>query len=217
MRKVPIYLVRFSSQYEITSTFMRFQEYYESPRFRGRVFSWEDFMDWYAKQKGNFTYFEDWNGFNIPSHVLAPFYAGKFNPLMKKEEKLLSRFKNMGGNFYIIGTWRTGKEGDLNHEITHGLFYCRPDYQRQVRRCMRHFDTSVIKRELLKLGYHSAVIVDEINAYVLNDIGGLKDTKLSGVRHLRIALRKIFRSYFGYDIWEKEDRFLLQQIHQVTF
>lgn len=96
MGKVPIYLVRLPNRYKLASTFMRFQEYYESSKFRGRIFSSEEFMDWYAKQKGNSTYFQDWgSGFNIPSCVLTPFYAGKFDPLDKKEKKLLKAFRNI--------------------------------------------------------------------------------------------------------------------------
>lgn len=213
--KTPIYLVRLSSQYELNATFMRFQEHYESPKFRGRVFSREEFMDWYAKENGNFTYFEDWDGCNIPSYVLWPFYEGKFDPLTAKEKKILGAFQNMRGKFYIIGTRQKGRIDGLAHEIVHGLFYCYPDYQKQVRQCVRRFDTPVIRKELFGLGYHPAVIVDEINAYMLAGISSLKKTKLSDVRKLRIELRKIFQSHFGYALKDKKASFLLRQVHQV--
>jgi hypothetical protein len=76
-----IYLLRFKTQYELTSTFLRVQEYYESPRFQGRIFTLEQFMDWYAAQYGSFSYFEDWSGFNVPSTAFQPFFDGKFDPL----------------------------------------------------------------------------------------------------------------------------------------
>lgn len=215
MEKIPIYLVRFSTQYRLNATFLRFQEHYESPKFRGRVFSWEEFMDWYAKQKGNFTYFQDWAGFNIPSCVLTPFYAGKFDPLTKKEKKLLETFQTVRGNFYVIGTRRNEKTDTLSHEITHGLFYCYPDYRKSVRQCIRRFNTSVIREELLEFGYHPAVVADEINAYMLCGADRLKKTKPSDVRQLRVELGKVFKSYFGYDIAKKKTSFLLRRIHHI--
>lgn len=84
-----IYLLRFKTQYELAATFLRVQEHYESPRFHGRIFSLEQFMDWYAKRYGNFTYYEDWAGFNVPSTALQPFYEGKFDPLSEKEKEFL--------------------------------------------------------------------------------------------------------------------------------
>ena len=44
-----IFVIRFRSQYELASTFLRFQEHYESARFKNRVFTLEEFMDWYAR------------------------------------------------------------------------------------------------------------------------------------------------------------------------
>src|SRR5687767_6039954 len=88
-----IFVVRFQSQYELASTFLRVQEHYESPRFRNRVFSLEQFMDWYARRYGAFTYYEDWAGFNVPSTALAAFYQGKFDPLLRKEQRLLKMFR----------------------------------------------------------------------------------------------------------------------------
>lgn len=103
----------------------------------------------------------------------------------------------------------------MGHEIIHGFFHLHRDYQKQVRQCVRRFDTRVIRKELLSFGYHSAVIVDEINAYVLTELSGLKDTKLSDVRGLQIALDKIFKNYFGYELREKKTEFLLRQIHRI--
>src|SRR5882757_828898 len=90
-----IYLLRFKTQYELTSTFLRVQEHYESPEFHGRIFSLEQYMDWYAEQYGNFTYYQDWSGFNVPSTAFAPFYAGAFDPLTRKERRLLRFFERL--------------------------------------------------------------------------------------------------------------------------
>ena len=88
-----IFLVRFDTQYALASTFLRIQEHYESSRFRNRVFTLEEYMDWYAERFGAFTYYQDWSGFNVPSTAFDPFYAGRFDPLMRKEERLLRLFE----------------------------------------------------------------------------------------------------------------------------
>src|SRR4249920_176504 len=100
-----IFLVRFDSQYELASTFLRIQEHYESSRFRGRVFTLEQYMDWYAARFGAFTYFEDWSGFNVPSTAFEPFYRGRFDPLLRKEARLLRRFRRFRHRrtpYYVI-------------------------------------------------------------------------------------------------------------------
>ena len=90
-----IHLLSFDTQHDLTSTFLRFQEHYESPRFKGEVFTLDEFQDWYIKnspngiETGKFTYHTDWNGFNIPSHILKPFYEGKFDPLSFDEQAIL--------------------------------------------------------------------------------------------------------------------------------
>jgi hypothetical protein len=82
-----IHLLVFDNQYDLASTFLRFQEHYESPEFAGKVFTLDEYKNWYinhsprASKDGVFTYYEDWNGFNIPSKILKPFYGGKFSPL----------------------------------------------------------------------------------------------------------------------------------------
>ena len=118
-----IYLLRFKTQYELTSTFLRVQEHYESPQFHGRIFTLEQYMDWYVAENGAFTYFQDWSGFNVPSTAFQPFYEGKFDPLTRKEKRLLGLFRNLHGRFYVIGIYDDGKKGTLTHELAHALFF----------------------------------------------------------------------------------------------
>ena len=102
MEKIKIYLVLFKTQYQLAATFMRFQEYYDSPQFKGKIFSVEEYMDWYANVNGKFSYFEDWPAFNIPSQTLKMFFAGWFNPLTNKEKKLLDVFRGISKGGGII-------------------------------------------------------------------------------------------------------------------
>ena len=126
-----IHLLVFDSSEELASVFLRFQEYYESPEFRGKVFSLEDFKGWYTKNSpsgmktGEFKYYSDWNGFNVPSSILESFRDGSFDPLSKEERKFLDMFRDEKEPFYVIGVLKGGDGFDdsMRHEIAHGMFY----------------------------------------------------------------------------------------------
>ena len=72
--KPNIFLFEFKHNYDMCMHFLRYQEYYESssPKYRGKAFEIFDFMRWYSLKygKGAFTYVDDWDGFNIPSHII---------------------------------------------------------------------------------------------------------------------------------------------------
>jgi hypothetical protein len=196
-----IHLLIFDTQRDVTSTFLRFQEHYESPEFRGKTFSLDEFKKWYVpnspkgRKTGEFTYHTDWNGFNIPSYVLKPFYSGKFNPLTEQERKFLEIFKDEPEPFYIIGVHRATKKLSslLKHEIAHGLFYTDENYRSEVLGVLSHFDVEPIKVELRsKAGYHEQVLEDECQAY---SIASLKKLKTSIPKELSNNLRMIYRKY----------------------
>ena len=172
-----IILLIFKNQFEITSTFLRFQEHYESPKFRGKIFTLAEFKKWYTDVKGRFSYYTDWNGFNIPSQILQPFYSGKFNPLSVKEEKLLQKLQSEKGKFYVIGIHKdiNNLSALLKHEIAHGLFYTDKIYKKKVLAILQKFNLEEIKRELKSSeGYHDDVLDDEVHAYSLDTVRNLQ-------------------------------------------
>jgi hypothetical protein len=186
-----IFLVRFDTQYELASTFLRVQEHYESSRFRNRVFSLEEYMDWYAAEFGAFTYFQDWSGFNVPSSAFDAFFQGKFDPLLEKEERLLRLFRREPTPYYVIGI---ASEMDLKHELAHALFFTRPAYRSAVLAAMRGYDTSALKNRLAKLGYHRSVLVDEAHAYLVAPADA-RAVAARALAPLRKDLRAIYRKY----------------------
>jgi len=138
-----IFHLRFDEMNEMAEAFLRFQEHYESPEFKGKIFTLDEYKEWYmenspdAKEAGEFTYYDDWGGFNIPSEILEPFYDGKFDPLSDKERMLLDVFlEHRGKLFYIIATGKSEKEGkdesSLKHELAHGLFYVHRQYRSEA-------------------------------------------------------------------------------------
>ncbi len=187
-----IFQLEFNSQLELASTFLRFEEFYESPRFRGKIFSLKEFKEWYTKEKGAFTYYEDWPAFNIPSSVLKPFIQGKFDPLSPAEKQLISIFKNVSGIFYIIGVV-VGADSLCDHELAHALFFTIPSYREQVLSILNKFNVDKIKQELMGMsGYCEEVLDDEVNAWTLT----LSDElKAKPQKELKSELEKLFLEF----------------------
>lgn len=169
-----IFLLEFDSSVEAAKTFLRFQEHYESPEFKGKIFSLKDYIKWYKTQtdNGKFTYYYDWSGFNIPSWVLEPFKKNYFRDLSTREKALLKMFENETGGYYIIGVQK-GKADDLKHEIMHGLYYINPDYKKTVdiiladQKSLPSNNLTEIYDVIEKAGYHGDVLHDEVHAYLV--------------------------------------------------
>ncbi len=190
-----IFLLKFSTQYELAATFLRFQEHAESSRFSGRTFSLEQFMDWYAGKFGNFTYFQDWAGFNVPSTALEPFRAGAFDPLLEKERRFLKLFARERRPFYVIGVGETHSRSDLAHEIAHALFFTSPEYRDAVLAGMRGYDTASLRRALSRMGYSRGVLMDEVHAYLVAGAEGVAGPAVGRLAALRRALQSIFAEH----------------------
>lgn len=177
--KESVFHIRFESKYLVTSTFMRLQEFYESPikSIKGKYFSIEKYMDEYAKLKGNFTYNSDWSGFNVPDYIVRVFFELFDFDLTQKEKNLkkcISNLLSKNQKFYLIATY---DDDDLAHEIAHGYYYLDDLY----RECMDGLiDQLQHKREfsdcLLDRGYNKEVLNDEIQAYLAtSDMDYLKE------------------------------------------
>lgn len=186
-----IHLLTFQNEFDLASTFLRFQEYYESPKFSGTVFSLDEYKEWYTNNSpngiktGKFTYYEDWGGFNIPSTILKPFYDGQFDPLSESERRLLDVFKDEVDIFYIIGIHREVEHAEkiLEHEIAHGLFFTNAEYRNKVYSILSHYNTDDIKKELLDFGgYNEKVLDDEVHAYSISDDDSFGITIPEGLR-----------------------------------
>jgi hypothetical protein len=186
--RVGIFSLRFRNQYETCSTFLRLQEFYESPfkGIKGCVFSLEDYMDRYAKETGNFTYTTDWGGFNVPGHVIKNFfcsYKAAGEPLLNKEvvlQELLNDQIKGTDKFYVIGHYEKGDLPDwsedqhfystLAHEVAHGLFYLNPTYRKKALWLVNDLSDKVSEKMSEKLlstgGYCKSVLKDEFQAYL---------------------------------------------------
>ena len=155
-----VFAVVMEDDYARPMTFLRVQEYYESPNpeFRGKHFNIWDFIEWYSRNKKDaFTYAFDWSGFNIPLPIAWECYEGKdkapkkgFNGVRSLPDTWKSKWdetmkdivwevqsimfnkKNKRDmNAYIIGSSDT--EGNtFQHEVAHGLYYTNKEYKESM-------------------------------------------------------------------------------------
>jgi len=166
-----LFHVLYSEQVDLASSFLRFQEHYESPNtdFRGKVFTLDQYREWYIEQKGSFSYYTDWSGFNIPDYVLPEFRKGAFDPLSEGEQILLEVFNQAEckAPHYFIGT--AGCDYTLRHEIAHALWYLDKPYRAEMEGLIASLSPELISKfqeELPEVGYCDDVLDDELQAYL---------------------------------------------------
>ncbi len=195
-----IYLVEFYNQYEMCSTLMRPQEFYESPfqNIRNRYFTHEEFMDTYAKHNnGKFTYFTDWSGFNLPGIILVSFFD-RFpeKDLSRKEEFLRYILKNiiksLDSKFYLIGAIK-GDTETIDHELAHAFYYLDKEYKKDMDWITNEWcERNLFKQTLLEHGYDESVIMDEIQAYMTTSTQEYLDEKLNFHKSIPEKYKQIF-------------------------
>jgi len=172
-----IWFTKFQTQYEMTATMLRPQECCECPnkKFRNHIFNMEEYADWYANKYGNFTYYSDWHGFNLPVKYVFKLY-NEFPDLSNKERKLIESVFECGAKQedYLItcfvedGTF----SATMSHEIAHGLFCTDKKYRKEVKKILKTIsDTKIdkLKQVMKEQGYCPSVYLDEIHAYLMGD------------------------------------------------
>lgn len=172
-----IYHIHMDLCYDLAMHFWRYQEYYESPSFKGRIVSLIDYMETYAKSegKGVFSYPDDWSGFNVPSTILIEVSEADLPDLNKYDIKMRSlvtaiQKKEKGHPFYFIGTCGDDEylKETLNHEIGHALYFFDEEYKEVMDQLIENMpkkNYNGLWDGLLEMGYHIAVVEDEMQAY----------------------------------------------------
>lgn len=178
-----VYLVQAKTSQELAKLFLRFQEHYESPEFKDKIFTLAEFETWYKARDNaeTFTYYDDWTGFNVPN-ASVDFVANNFPDLTEDEKWLIEQVKTAqpeGGNFYVIGAAK-GSKITLKHETAHAMFYLDVRYKWIVRKILQiHAEhITALGQHLREIGYNESVVLDEQHAYILTERTYLKKHKL---------------------------------------
>jgi hypothetical protein len=202
-----IFIVYMRNTDVLGTTFMRFQEHYESPYsdIKGKIFTREYFKKIYMerRQADKFTYLQDWAGYNLPSYVLKPFISGKFNPLLECEQQLVDYFKDKKGKFYVIGAAHSDR-ATIKHEVSHGLWYTNNAYklaQQKVIKTLSKKARATINKYLLGYGYCEDVLEDETCSFLLtNSTWFIEDCDISKkvVDRVTDQIKENFKKFTTY-------------------
>lgn len=195
-----IYLLTFDDQYDLCMHFLRYQEFYESPKFKGRNFEIIDYMNWYHRKYSDdktFTYANDWSGFNIPGKIIF-----ELNPIVKDPNRydrfMLSIAEYIGSkaeDFYLIGA-HTNDLDVIDHELAHGMYYTDDKYHEDMNDLL--FKLPVESRRNLytileKIGYDTYVLYDEAQAFLATGLVDKLDTE--EFQKLTPAFEELFKQY----------------------
>ncbi len=194
-----VWVVEFDSYYNLAMTFLRYQEYYESPnpKFFRNPFMINEYVEWYSGGE-EFTYHMDWLGFNIPSKFILDCQSNIPDPnewdIIMND--IITKIKETSGDiFYLLGI----KEGDddvLEHEVAHGLFFTNKDYQIEM---MEIYDTlpDKVKNKVNSYlressGYSEEVFMDETQAYMSTGL----PHELKSLDNYSKSFKDVFKRYF---------------------
>jgi len=189
-----IYHIQFDNRVDTALHFLRYSEYFESvsESFFRRPFFLMDYIAWYAKNNGgDFSYANDWSGFNVPGFVFEKFFRGFFqgelqldiNSFDRRMMEIINKIRttynlrSYDWNFYLVGTSKSSKEDEfedkeedvLDHEVAHGLFATNFQYRSDMMKLIEELPTKFVKqfkKQLFKFGYNNDVHSDEIQAYL---------------------------------------------------
>jgi len=159
------FLFTYDNQYDLCMSFVRMQEYYESPEFKGKYFTLEEFMDWWSngmsRTRGSFDYPSRWNGFNLPGNVILNWlFICDEDVLRLKEYKMMCRLakkfkidvegvtngtgfymclKDKLDGVYVIGCHKKDpdKLETVDHELAHALYTLNGDYKKKCKKLLR--------------------------------------------------------------------------------
>ena len=151
----------------LCDTFMRPQEYYESPVFKNKCFTQADVLLNNMKSLKE-SYYDSWAGFNIPVKCMKILGNANFYPLSKEETRFVEAFKYIKFG-YILGVSTRAKPDVLVHELSHALFYLERRYRKQCLKVLKQYNLTKERKKLLKMGYDQSVLDDEIIAYFVGD------------------------------------------------
>ena len=164
--------LEFESRIELTLSMCRIQEFYESPfeNIKGNYFTMEEFIGAYYADGHKESYFDYWEGFNIPKTSLLQFFLEFNEHLTMREQKIHDVF--MGGDFdYLIAVDVKSDPTTIDHELSHARYALDAEYYGNCKKIVSGISDDLYQRLLsdLLLGDYpddNEILDDEIHAYL---------------------------------------------------
>ena len=157
----------------------RIQEFYESnhANIRGKVFSLEDFIATYYADGNKESYFDVWEGFNVPKSAIDEFFGLHLKPMDYRRIITTSREYEIarlwiGSDYqYLIATQEGGAPDVLAHELHHARYSMDDNFRRECKLILLSMPEEIyssIRLVLLDEGYpdDDNIMADEISAYL---------------------------------------------------
>lgn len=193
--------LQFPNEALLAHAMLRFEEYYESPRFHSSIFSRDEFKAWYrgTQPHGGFSYYFDWPGFQVPIRCFEPFRNGDFADITVGERIVLDIVARYPETRSVIATAIQDDGQTLSHEIAHGLFHTVPQYQSAALAIIGRHDCAPLHRVLADYGYPPHTWDDEVQAYLIGDLDEIvpEDAESPRWAELRDELQRLFAQYAG--------------------
>ena len=209
-----IWAVKINDSYSRAMVFLRPQEYYESAfsEIIGKQFKFSKYIDRYKQEYGKqeFTYGDDWAGFNIPSNILEEcmFNIDKdeINTYDKIMLSVIHSIKEFEGehNYYLLGVDEL-KNDLLKHEFAHAMFYTLPEYKNAMLKINSECD-GIIKSSIYKCiteyGYADHVLPDEFQAYMSTGLATkMIEMNITNIEKQISIYENVFNSFYSKSLY----------------
>ena len=133
----------------------------------------------------------------MPAINLLPFYVGAFDPLTAEEIEILWLFRNLWKNNKLLNSYiiATSKEAInlqlvIEHETSHALWCLHSDYEKDAQKIIKKFNTKLVEKKLLEIGYAKNVLADELTAYSISG-----SSKFDLPKKMQKAVQCLFADY----------------------
>lgn len=205
-----IFAVVVPDDYDRSMLFLRVQEYSDSPnkKFRGQSFDLFDFIKWYTAENGDFTYAQDWAGFNVPFQTSIDCYKKLPSKWITEYDieflRVLKKIAQQIGSLdcekaYIIGV-DSLNSWTFDHEMCHARYFTNKTYREHANDAIKQIPKKIyhrLRRNLIDLGYANTnfVIHNEMQGYLRgHDWNHPEFSKGVNIRQLHMLHKTLFQS-----------------------
>lgn len=153
---------------ELTDTFMRVSEFYESDKYKDNLgITKQDIISLYNEIGEGEDYFDVFEGYNFPAYCIKEFFA--VNEADEFEMRLITLPSSVT---YVIGHI-TGDQQVLVHELAHAFYFSFDGYRNSadaITQTLSGEVRDILIKWFIKNGYDQDVYQDELQAYIVEEL-----------------------------------------------